>query len=210
MHPRASLVLKAELNGSEWLLLVLWTLVLPDVGCRSSPIHLLAVSPGEMLHMTHSDLNSSIARNEFLFVTGWTLQRSLFSPRASKFPGSICSSILAHRSCSPCPHEVFIFPGGMLDRKASGGAEWGTRWMVFFITTAPVATCWRCRWSPHVIYTMTQQLNMLTQPHAVSEGGIISLPCWDLWRGQHCICILQHHNDPKPQKLHQSYFQKAI
>lgn len=143
-------------------------------------------------------------------VTGWTLQCSLFSPKASKFPGSICSPTVAHRSCSPCLYEVFIFPGGTLDRKASGGVEWGTWWMVSFITTAPVTTCWRYRWWPHVIYTVTQQLKMLTQPHAVSEGGIISLPCWHLWRGQHCICIVQHHSDPNPQQVHQSYFQKAI
>lgn len=40
------------------------------------------------------------------------------------------------------------------------------------------------------------------QPHAVSQGGTISLPCWYLWWGRHYICALQHHGDPTPQKLH--------
>lgn len=49
-------------------------------------MRLLAVSPGEMLHVAHSDLNGKGKEHCFFPVTGWTLQGSLCSPRASKFP----------------------------------------------------------------------------------------------------------------------------
>lgn len=47
-------------------------------------MHLLAVSPREMLHVAHSDLNGK--ERCFFPVTGWTSQGSLCSPRASKLP----------------------------------------------------------------------------------------------------------------------------
>lgn len=50
--------MQAKLNGSEWLLLVLRAFILPNVVCRSLPTRLLAVPPGEVLCMAHSDLNA--------------------------------------------------------------------------------------------------------------------------------------------------------